>query len=201
MMIALIPACNEHVMFAFDSILSHLHDQRPPSPSFEEASTALFVTWKIKKGNSDHLQLRGCIGVLEERPLTKALHDYALTSAFRDSRFSPISLIEVPLLHCTVSLLSCFEVGLSWDSWDVGVHGIIIEFFDSQKQRRFSATFLPEVAHEQGWSREETIEALVRKSGYNGRVDLEVKEAIKLTRYQSSTYTMSYDEYQSARGL
>jgi uncharacterized protein (TIGR00296 family) len=196
---ALVPACNEHVMFAFDAILSALHDKTPPPPSFEEASTALFVTWKIIKGNSDHLQLRGCIGVLEERPLTKALHDYALTSAFRDSRFSPISLIEVPLLQCTVSLISCFEAGLSWDSWEVGVHGIIIEFFDSQK--RFSATFLPEVAHEQGWSREETIEALVRKSGYTGRVDLEVKKAIKLTRYKSSTCTMSYNEYQSARGL
>ena len=197
---SLIAANQHHAIFAFDSILSHLNDQTPPSPSFEEASTALFVTWKIQKGASDHPQLRGCIGVLEERQLTRALYDYALTSAFRDSRFNPISMHEVPKLHCTVSLISCFEKDLTWESWEVGTHGIIIEFYDSSR-RRYSATFLPEVAQEQGWSREETIEALVRKSGYNGRLDEGLKNAINLTRYQSSTATMSYEDYRSARGL
>ena len=162
---SLIAADHSHVLFAFDAILNSLHGLSPPSPSFEEASTALFVTWKIIHRPSDHPQLRGCIGILEQRQLTKALHDYALTSAFRDSRFSPIGLHEVPNLQCTVSLISCFETDKRWDEWEVGRHGIIIEFHagdergQAQAKKRFSATFLPEVAAEQGWGVEETVDA------------------------------------------
>ena len=201
----MIAAKDHHVLFAFDAILNSLHGQSPPSPSFEEASTALFVTWKTIQGPSDHPRLRGCIGILEPRQLTSALHDYALSSAFRDSRFSPIGLHEVPKLQCTISLISCFEKDKRWDEWEVGRHGIIIEFLAGdergQAQRRFSATFLPEVAPEQGWGVEETVDALVRKSGFNGKVDGELKRGIRLTRYQSSTRTMSYQEYIIAKGV
>lgn len=52
--------------------------------------------------------------------------------------------------------------------WDVGKHGIVI---DAQlKGREYSATFLPEVAAEENWSREETLKHLVRKAGYRGKL-------------------------------
>jgi AMMECR1 domain-containing protein len=56
-----------------------------------------------------------------------------------------------------VSLLSCFETASGgWHDWELGVHGIIIEFVDPDPPSagcRRSATFLPEVAQEQGWSK------------------------------------------------
>lgn len=52
------------------------------------------------------------------------------------------------LLHCQVSLLSCFEEAAGWQDWVVGVHGIQIEFVDPQGYTR-SATYLPEVAPDQ----------------------------------------------------
>lgn len=57
-------------------------------------------------------------------------------SALRDSRFAPISGQELPQLSCTVSLLRCFEEATAWDDWEVGTHGIIIEFTDPQQQVR-----------------------------------------------------------------
>ena len=47
------------------------------------------------------------------------LKDYALTSALRDHRFSPMSVVELPALHCTVSLLCCFERANHWADWQV----------------------------------------------------------------------------------
>lgn len=87
-------------------------------------------------------------------------------SALRDSRFSPVAARELPALSCGVSLLSRFERAAGgWDDWEVGVHGIIIEFTDPRLKCRRSATFLPEVSAEQGWGRREAVEALVRKAG------------------------------------
>lgn len=42
---------------------------------------------------------------------------------------------------------------------------MIIEFTDPRLKCRRSATFLPEVAGEQGWDRQQTIDALIRKAG------------------------------------
>ena len=47
------------------------------------------------------------------------LEDFALTSALRDHRFAPMTLGEVPGLHCTVSLLCCFERASHWADWQV----------------------------------------------------------------------------------
>jgi AMMECR1 domain-containing protein len=46
------------------------------------------------------------------------------------------------------------------------MHGIKISFVKDFKQ--FSATYLPGVAAEQGWNKIQTLESLVRKSGFKG---------------------------------
>lgn len=51
-------------------------------------------------------------------------------------------------------------------NWTLGTHGIRISF--SQHGRRYGATYLPDVAKEQGWTKEETLVSLMRKSGWNG---------------------------------
>jgi AMMECR1 domain-containing protein len=49
-------------------------------------------------------------------------------SALRDRRFPPIEAHELSLLHCTVSFLHSFEKAAGWSDWEVGKHGLIIEF-------------------------------------------------------------------------
>lgn len=51
----------------------------------------------------------------------------------------------------------------------VGVHGLIIGFRDPGTGASRSATYLPEIAHREGWSRRYTVESLCRKAGFNVR--------------------------------
>ena len=71
-----------------------------------------------------------------------------VSSAFRDTRFSPISADEISALHVSVSILCKFEDGTDYLDWEVGTHGIRIEFLSDRGRR--TATYLPEVAVEQG---------------------------------------------------
>nr|VZI39507.1 unnamed protein product [Spirometra erinaceieuropaei] len=101
--------------------------------------------------------------------LHNGLRKYAITSAMCDSRFSPISQHEFPHLSCSVSILIDFEDGQNYKDWEIGVHGIRIEFTNERGMQR-SATYLPEVAAEQGWNHQETIDSLLRKGGYKNEI-------------------------------
>jgi AMMECR1 domain-containing protein len=122
------------------------------------------------------------------------LTTHILYSALKDHRFEPITLSELPQLRCTVSLLHSFEPGASWEDWEIGTHGITIEFTDPQTYTQRSATFLPEIAAHEKWSKTTTLEHLVRKSGCTAGAGA-VLEKINLTRYQSVACTLSYEEY------
>jgi len=160
----------------------------PPLPiEIDRIDAPLFVTWH--KFEDD---LRGCIGTFSSEPIDKNLPRYALISAFQDTRFDPISKDELPHLKCAVSLLTNFEDGKDHQDWEVGKHGIQIEFADGK--RTYHGTFLPEVALEQGWTKDDTLKHLVRKAGYTGSHKT-VLTAIKLQRYQSSKVELSYKEY------
>jgi uncharacterized protein (TIGR00296 family) len=115
-----------------------------------------------------------------------------LFSALRDHRFSPITLSEVHLLKCSVSLLTNFEKADDYLDWKAGVHGIWIEFTLPNGQKE-TATYLPDVIKEQQWTKEEAIESLLRKGGYRGRVTKEYcMKSIVLTRYQSQKRELVY---------
>ena len=102
-------------------------------------------------------------------------------------------------LQCTVQLLSPFEpCGLY--EWYIGTHGLTINFIDHAcGGLARSAVYLPDVIPEQGWSKAETIDSLVRKSGYSGQITDSLRSKIKLTRYQSTKCTVSYDTWFSMR--
>lgn len=102
------------------------------------------MTWKI----GPEKRLRGCIGTFAHIPLHSGLREYTLSSALRDNRFQPIGQDEFNQLHVCVSVLLNFEDGDSWKDWQVGVHGIRIEFRNEHGSKR-TATYLPEVAAEQ----------------------------------------------------
>jgi uncharacterized protein (TIGR00296 family) len=177
-----------HVHYAWDTLNSHLTDQEPKvKPSFSNDNFPLFVSWHNNE------RLRGCIGNFHAMPLHSGLKDYAIISATKDSRFRPITAKELSQLDCSVSLLTQFEVGQDAMDWQVGKHGIWIEFHDGTAKK--TATYLPEVAHEQGWTKVEAIDSLLRKGGYQGPITHKIRDTIKLTRYQSEKLTLSYDDH------
>lgn len=73
---------------------------------------------------------------------------------------------QLPHLSCSLTLLSNFEPCADALDWELGTHGIRISFI--YRNRRYGATYLPDVAVEQGWTKEETIESLMRKAGWSG---------------------------------
>lgn len=77
------------------------------------------------------------------------LREYAITSALKDSRFAPITREEVPRLTVSVSILQHFEEAEHYLDWKLGKHGIRIEFISERGTKR-TATYLPQVATEQG---------------------------------------------------
>jgi AmmeMemoRadiSam system protein B/AmmeMemoRadiSam system protein A len=113
-----------------------------------------FVTLKI------HGELRGCIGTLAaHRPLWEDVIANAENAALHDPRFNRVRADELPTIDVEVSVLTPpREVPRATDIV-VGKHGIILE----KSGRR--ATFLPQVAPEQGWDRETTLGHLARKAG------------------------------------
>ncbi|KAI9104744.1 AMMECR1 domain-containing protein [Phlyctochytrium arcticum] len=187
-----------HCFYCFDVLAAHLEKRDPSAPDFPDDKYPLFVTWNTlhKDGSA---RLRGCIGNFDPLPLHSGLKDYALTSALRDRRFSPITSAELPKLSCAVSLLTEFEDGDGHLDWEVGKHGIWIEFEDASGRKR-TATYLPEVASEQGWSKEEAVDSLLRKGGFSGPITNGTRNAIVLTRYQSSKTSVHYPDYLAWKG-
>ena len=57
------------------------------------------------------------------------------------------------------------------------------------------ATYLPEVASEQGWDCHEAVVSLIRKSGYQGVISEELLKDVETTKYQSSKQRLTYAEY------
>ena len=116
-------------------------------------NSATFVTLKI--GGA----LRGCIGSLEAvEPLYMSVHRNAINAAMNDYRFSPVEPPELPGIEVDVSILSPNRKIAALSEFKVGAHGIILE------KGRARSVFLPEVAVEQGWSREETLTHLSLKA-------------------------------------
>ena len=107
-----------------------------------------FVTLK------NHGQLRGCIGrFISDIPLMELVAEMAKASATGDPRFfaDPITADELEKLDVEVSVLSPLARTDDPLSLQLGVDGIYI------KKGGASGCFLPQVATETGWSKEEFL--------------------------------------------
>ena len=114
----------------------------------------VFVTLN-KNGN-----LRGCIGHIQPREqLFNAVIDNAINSSMNDGRFRPVSEDELPDIEIDISVLSPIKKVSGADKFIPGKHGVIIHMGGMR------AVFLPQVATEQGWDREETLAHLCNKAG------------------------------------
>ncbi|XP_039958693.1 uncharacterized protein CG5902 [Bactrocera neohumeralis] len=178
-------------IFCFEVLDCELNNvEAPGTPKFTNDAYPLFVTWKTGRDK----RLRGCIGTFSAMHLHNGLREYALTSALKDSRFAPIAREELPKLTVSVSILQNFEEAHGYLDWTLGVHGIRIEFLNERGYKR-TATYLPQVATEQGWDQTQTIDSLLRKGGYRAAITPETRKSIKLTRYRSQEIQMNYKEY------
>ncbi|KAF5541692.1 ammecr1 [Fusarium mexicanum] len=154
-------------------------------------SAPLFVTWNTMEDGEP--VLRGCIGTFEAQDLAEGIPEYALISALQDTRFSPIRKSELPTLQVAVTLLTDFEEVDDVFNWEIGVHGIRLSFYD--RGRRYGSTYLPDVASEQGWTKEETLFSLIRKAGWTGSRGRWKDLDLKVTRYQGKKTTLEYADY------
>jgi hypothetical protein len=106
-------------------------------------------------------QLRGCIGCFySSRTLPETVARYAPLSAFDDTRFVPVTKEEITKINIKISILSPRVPVDSVDKIVLGKHGICVQ--DSLGR---SATFLPEVATEQGWNMGTFLGECCRKGG------------------------------------
>ncbi len=137
---------------ARNTINKYIRDRRIPEADTTGFSANLrmhagaFVTLK-EKG-----ELRGCIGrFTANSPLYKVIRDMAIAAATEDTRFEPVSIAEIDRLEIEISVLSPMKKISSPDEIILGKHGIYI------RKGYLSGTFLPQVATETGWSREEFL--------------------------------------------
>lgn len=104
--------------------------------------------------------LRGCVGRIESNePLYKLIPTVTKDAAQKDSRFSPLkkNMIQDTKIH--LSILSNPKKINSYKEITIGKDGVILELDNT------SAIFLPEVALEQKWTKEELLNNLSQKAG------------------------------------
>jgi nicotinate (nicotinamide) nucleotide adenylyltransferase len=95
-------------------------------------------------------RLRGCIGRFgETEPLFKIVQEMAVSAAFNDNRFNPVVKEEMESIDIEISVLTPLKRIFSIDDFELGKQGIYI------KTDFRSGTFLPQVAHDTNWSKEE----------------------------------------------
>ncbi len=106
-------------------------------------------------------RLRGCIGhVIAEGALYLTVRDMAIASAAHDTRFSPVSAGEMKDIDIEISVLSPMEKITDYEKIVMGKHGVMV------KEGFKSGIYLPQVADETGWTREEFMDSLsVNKAG------------------------------------
>jgi len=103
----------------------------------------------------EHGELRGCIGNLVVRqPLYLTIRDMAIEAAVGDPRFMPLRLSELKDIEIEISALSPLERVDSADKIEMGKHGVLV------RKGFNSGVFLPQVATETGWSKEEFLSNL-----------------------------------------
>ncbi len=137
---------------ARESIFSQLNSRKPVPVADARLTERLreplgaFVTI-TKKGD-----LRGCIGRFSStEPLWLVVSTMASEAAFSDPRFTPLKKSEFPSVRIEISVLGPMQKVDDINMIRLGEHGIYI-----RKGLR-TGTFLPQVARERNWSREEFL--------------------------------------------
>lgn len=112
----------------------------------------VFVT--LRRGG----YLQGCIGLTEARlPLYQAVSQMACAAAFEDPRFKPMRAEDLPHTEIEISVLSPLKRIADPGEIVLGIHGVVVKRGDR------SGLFLPQVATETGWNKEEFLNQLCQQ--------------------------------------
>lgn len=136
---------------ARDSIAGHVKNEKNATPGSEYSGIfkeryGAFVTLK-KEG-----KLRGCIGRFDpDQPLYLTIKEMAVAAATRDSRFNPVTTEELDQIEIEISILTPLKLVNSIDQVQLGKHGIYI------KKGLNKGTYLPQVALDTNWTKEEFL--------------------------------------------
>jgi AmmeMemoRadiSam system protein B/AmmeMemoRadiSam system protein A len=137
----------------------------------------VFVTLK-KKG-----ELRGCIGrIIGDEPLDKLVGTMAIQAAFNDNRFRPLTADELNDTEIEISVLTPMKQVAGAADVVVGRDGVLL------RKDGHSAVFLPQVATEQRWNREELLDNLCLKAGLTAG---SWKKGAQLSTFQAVVFSES----------
>jgi hypothetical protein len=146
----------------------YLPDERSISSNLKKPMGA-FVTLKINGS------LRGCIGNFNmsgsPEPLFKVVSESAISSAFEDPRFSPLTKEEYKNTDIEITVLGPLKKISNINEIILGKHGIYI------KKGSRAGTMLPQVATENGWTVEQFLGYTSRDKagiGWDGWKDAEI---------------------------
>lgn len=144
---------------------SDLPDEKSLPPALK-VSMGAFVT--LKAGG----ELRGCIGrFTSSSPLYEVVRASALSSAFEDPRFAPVSREELKKISMEITVLGPLRKISSINEIILGRHGIYI------KKGSSAGTMLPQVATENHWTVEQFLGYTSRDKagiGWDGWKDAEL---------------------------
>jgi len=124
-------------------------------------------------------ELRGCIGTIEPRDsnLYEEIKHNAISAAFNDSRFSPLTKAEFNDLEVSVDVLTPPEQVFSMDDLDPLIYGVIVTDESYRK-----AVLLPSIPGID--TLEEQLRIVKRKAGLNN----EANESLQFYRFSSTRY-------------
>ena len=136
--------------------LNSIRDSLDGKPIAQPALTSYLSPLTSKCGAfvslHKHGRLRGCIGHFgEDYPLHEIVAKMARAAAFEDPRFMPVTHDELDVLDIEISVLTPLRRIKSLDEFELHRHGIYI------KKGYRSGTFLPQVADEVNWTKEEFV--------------------------------------------
>lgn len=180
---------DKHLILCFDSLINYYDNDHKLTNINNDNNEKypLFVTW------NHNSRLRGCIGTFKSIELVKGLRQYSLISALEDKRFDPINLRILNGLSVSISILHNFQKKQDCFDFKIGLEGIKINFYHNN--HHYQSTFLPNVLTEQNWTKEQSIVAAIKKSGYSQKIDKDLYSRINLETFESEYKSMSYKNY------
>ncbi|MFH0777769.1 MAG: AmmeMemoRadiSam system protein B [Candidatus Eisenbacteria bacterium] len=126
--------------------------QGKPIPKFDATEPNLKLACGAFVTLHEFGNLRGCIGrLVADKPLHEVVSRMAVAAATEDHRFSPVARDELEKIEIEISVLSPLKKMSSLEELRLGKHGIYVV------SGARSGCYLPQVAIETGWSKEEFL--------------------------------------------
>ena len=147
------------LQIARESITSYVRDGK--KKNFVEKDPVLNQSMGAFVTLHENGQLRGCIGnMVGQGPLYQTAADMAIEAATGDPRFLKLSPQEIGKIDIEISVLSPLVRVKNTDEIKIPGHGVIV------RRGFMSGVYLPQVATETGWNKEEFLTNLcAQKAG------------------------------------